>query len=317
MVVSSFKFQPHCGDVERPNCGEWDCGGWEGHFWKPIHCSYLNISVSEARKCLENRTIGIHGDSQGRDIAYGLVGLLFDGETLENSGDEKRPPTMQNSHYLSTFKFGHLFPNKASAISHNISFQIQIFHQNLPLFNSRLLMTANGRQQFQTSSQPETAFRQLDIFLFHYGIHQAWEKYHVEPHGTHYYEDLVVPWTKTVKDSPFPCVFMGMNNECLWKMQNRTEVWKDKRALQFRMVNDANKVTNARAKADRIPYWDTGAPLRTNTTCVQSADGVHVSRYVDIMRAMMLLNHLCERDPTPEGGSGGWRWRTDIRSAFL
>jgi hypothetical protein len=73
----------------------------------------------------------------------------------------------------------------------------------------------------------------------------------------------------------------------------------DKQAV---MVEEGNRVINQRLLQERLPYWDAAAALRTPSRCDQSADGVHVKMYVDLMRAKMLFNHLCDHNMNGRGG---------------
>ncbi len=45
-----------------------------------------------------------------------------------------------------------------------------------------------------------------------------------------------------------------------------------------------------------LPLFDAAAPLRSPQVCNVSSDGVHVKMWVDLVRAKMLLNHLCDED---------------------
>ena len=63
--------------------------------------------------------------------------------------------------------------------------------------------------------------------------------------------------------------------------------------IQDDMVHEANYVTHKWSVEGRIPYFDADTILRCPTRCNVSADGVHVKMWVDIMRAKVLFNRLC------------------------
>ena len=102
-----------------------------------------------------------------------------------------------------------------------------------------------------------------------------------------------------------PTVWVSMNGECSSKIPpERAEEG------QHTMVEEANKYINARLLKDKVPYWDADAVLRVKDgphtkmgRCNLSADGVHVATFVDLMRAKMLFNHLCDSD---------MKWRASI-----
>lgn len=71
---------------------------------------------------------------------------------------------------------------------------------------------------------------------------------------------------------------------------------RDSGLYQERMVEEASAYLNRRFLHEQLPYWDAGAPLRSHQRKSLSADGVHVKMLVDIMRAKMLFNHLCDDD---------------------
>jgi hypothetical protein len=55
-------------------------------------------------------------------------------------------------------------------------------------------------------------------------------------------------------------------------------------------------VTRQTLRQMNISFYDSAAPLRTPQLCDISSDGVHVKMWVDLVRAQMLLNHLCDED---------------------
>jgi len=95
----------------------------------------------------------------------------------------------------------------------------------------------------------------------------------------------VSKWISVRKNVSVPVVWVSMNPQC---------VHITKRVLQHDMIEEGNKYANQRLLREKLPYWDAASALRTRERCRHSADGVHVKRYVDLMRAKMLLNHLCD-----------------------
>ena len=53
---------------------------------------------------------------------------------------------------------------------------------------------------------------------------------------------------------------------------------------------------NRKFHNERIPYWDADHALRVPEICNISGDGLHVKMWVDLMRAKMLFNLLCDDD---------------------
>ncbi len=54
--------------------------------------------------------------------------------------------------------------------------------------------------------------------------------------------------------------------------------------------------------ADKLPYFDAASVLRSPQRCEVQGDGVHVQMWVDIVRAQILLNHLCDENNEWVGG---------------
>lgn len=65
-IASNRNSSHHEGDHKRHKCGgvhhaEWTrpcpqndtfCGTWNGRWWNPLHCHYLDITTEQARQCL-------------------------------------------------------------------------------------------------------------------------------------------------------------------------------------------------------------------------------------------------------------------------
>lgn len=77
--------------------------------------------------------------------------------------------------------------------------------------------------------------------------------------------------------------------------------------LQAQMVEDANFYVHQALYKDKLPYFDADSVLRSPQRCNVSGDGVHVQMWVDIVRAQIFFNHLCDAD---------WNW-IGSEDAFL
>lgn len=71
---------------------------------------------------------------------------------------------------------------------------------------------------------------------------------------------------------------------------------------QVNMVEDANLYVREELSKRKLPYFDAASVLRTPLRCNVSADGVHVQMWVDIVRANILFNHLCDANNNWVGG---------------
>lgn len=62
------------------------------------------------------------------------------------------------------------------------------------------------------------------------------------------------------------------------------------------MAHEGNYVTRQQLRQRHLPYYDSAAPLRSPQICDVSSDGVHVKMWVDLVRAQIMLNHLCDEN---------------------
>lgn len=112
---------------------------------------------------------------------------------------------------------------------------------------------------------------------------------------------MVNRWLRIKDTMPVPTVWLSMNPHCEAKMSGSlTPRTKDFQAM---MIEECNAYTNERLLAQKLPYWDVAATLRTKDRCKHSSDGVHTKLYVSVMAAKMLFNHLCDH-------RGNWRGST-------
>ena len=70
-----------------------------------------------------------------------------------------------------------------------------------------------------------------------------------------------------------------------------------KQASMFEEINSYVR-TQMRGtnESEKLPYFDAAEVLRSPSRCHVTADGLHVKMYVDLVRANILFNHLCDED---------------------
>eukprot|EP01038_Epipyxis_sp_PR26KG_P005843 gene5843-8063_t len=300
---------PRCGGLNhsqstRP-CRKNDeyCGTWKGRYWYPYGCNYQDINPEQARKCIGNRTIAFIGDSQSRDIAVGVAYLLM-GMTLEKSSDKKFDKNFDintNATKIENFPFwsnnvpphnynGHLFPKENVKVANNWHWQIQIWSLYCNNFLRNQIEDITRTQKCQ---QHNNKINKIDFAFWGHGLHD-WGWFEKPPQGERFYNHIVHQWIVEREKSQFPIVWMGMNNNCMnLTVQN---ISPERSKSQYEMVEEGNRYANEKLLREKLPYWDTPAVLRTQNRCDKSADGVHTKMYVDLMRAKMLFNHLCDEN---------------------
>lgn len=290
-----------CGDLDhakltRP-CSQNDthCGDWSERFFHPPNCVYQDITTDQARQCLGNRTIAFIGDSIIRDIALGLSNLLagkydlqtapdvkFDHHNVENR--RKVDPIPQIKHWKERPEgYGFILPREISAKKHSFHWQIQYWS----LYDAHFLEKGELFEILNNSmAQHVQNLREIDIAFVEFGLHNMWW----DTDGEQYYNKLVKFWLNARSKAIVPSVWIAMNPNCEELLRLQSGPLPDQ---QLR-VEVANYYTNWRTLKDKLPYWDAAAPLRTPDRCKYLDDGLHVKMFVDIMRAKMLLNHLCD-----------------------
>ena len=112
--------------------------------------------------------------------------------------------------------------------------------------------------------------------------------------GKTYYDKIVNQWINEKDKSTFPIVWVSINPNC--KDLLVKDIPLDKTNQQADNVEICNRYVNNKLLMNKFPYWDAGSVLRSSERCNKTADGVHVKMYVDIMRAKMLFNHLCDEN---------------------
>jgi len=286
-------------------CGEWN----DANFFVPLNCVYEDITGAKARKCLGNRTLAFIGDSMIRDICIGVVNLLSDVELsplVANTKFDHERLNMKNnkmSQRIDDFKGwrhnvpghnfnGHIFPIPGSSPPYEWQVQMWSLYRNEFVDGQVDDVLSNYKLMVENKN-----LRHIDMAFWNHGLHDYgwWEK---PPMGQRYYEIIVNRWIASRKLTEIPTVWVAMNPECRRKI---TFQFGDMNK-QVAMVDEGNKYANERLLREKLPYWDAAAPLRTPSRCNYSSDGVHVKMFVDIVRAKMLFNHLCDHNMNWRGG---------------
>ena len=124
----------------------------------------------------------------------------------------------------------------------------------------------------------------LDFAFWSHGLHDyGW--WDTPPYGDRYYKHIVSQWIRFRK---------VVDTNIVWGAMNAQYRDGTKYDFQKAMVEEANYVTRKRLREAKLPYWDIAACMRSPQRANLTADGVHVKMWVDLVRAKMLLNHLCD-----------------------
>lgn len=131
----------------------------------------------------------------------------------------------------------------------------------------------------------------IDLAFWVHGL-QDYGWWNKQPIGEKFYESMAKEWVALRKDSTVPSVWMSFNHQCLDKLKNKGGT----KGQMPKLMDEINTYMNVRCMQEKLPYWDIGAVLRTPDHCDVLDDGIHVKMYVDVMRAKMLFNHLCDEN---------------------
>lgn len=325
----------HCGSYVgtrqiKPHCIKNDsyCGEWHGRQWHPLGCEYRDITSEQARKCMAGKTLAFIGDSQIRDLGV-AVGLFLIGQDIETSpthkfdkkgdsiwhnctkigwfykwGGDGNPDRDRNRRGKGTYN-GYLFPKHEDAVKNDWNFQVQVWELfcNQKISNGQMDDVLGNKMINQTHDTNETLnLKPLDLAFWNHGLHD-YGFFNTRPYGQHYYNAIVTQFIQRYKTSPTPLVWLSMNPQCrnyVPKMYVSGGSYD-----QAEMVEEANWLTHKKMREDKRPYFDAAALLRTNNRCNISCDGVHVKMFVDIMRAKVLFNYLCDENMN-------WRGKPDL-----
>ena len=294
------------------------CGLWEGRHWKPNGCRYRHITSEEARKCVGNRSLSFIGDSQIRDMGIG-VALFLSGMTIAEGGEHKFD---KRSHIFDEYNhkcFGcsrYILPKRSDVLLHKWNWQVQLYefysHEHLEevndgVTNAIAVMRNNiscGYNKTRVDVKPSS------VVFWNHGMHDTgW--YIRPPHGEQYYEQIVGRWMRARSKATVPNVFVSANNQCL-DMLNAIGVgykfMELSLSLQVHMIEEAIYYSHKMLRKEHLPYWDASEVLRSPSRCHVTGDGLHVKMYVDLVRANMLFNKLCDENNN---------WRENIEDQFM
>mmetsp|Transcript_26501 Transcript_26501/g.36496 ORF Transcript_26501/g.36496 Transcript_26501/m.36496 type:complete len:333 (-) Transcript_26501:29-1027(-) len=304
-----------CIGCER-RCSQNDtyCGDWIGRTFVPYgNCPYRQFTSEEARKCVGNRTLLFTGDSQIRDIGIG-VGLFLQGQNVESSPDfkfdKKSESIWDNCTQIGYFQsWGHknkggpddhngfLFPKKELAAQNpGWNWQVQVWS----IFRNYMIHQGSLKQVLSNEMMKENLqFKKADIAFWNHGLHD-WASWNSPPYGEKHYQTVVKEWLDLRNQVPTPTIWVAMNNNCIDLMENA--MINTKKITQTTMVEEANFYVHKRLREEKLPYWDAASVLRSPQRCNVSGDGVHVKMFVDIVRANILFNKLCDENFNWIGG---------------
>ena len=321
-TIAAQEQRRHCGGLDHSTLtrpcrnNDTDCGQWNDKWWNPYNCHYRDVTPDHARKCIGNRTLACIGDSQIRDtclaLVYLLLGIFNEKDTMLMGKFDRRSSDMDNyGTIIDDVPFwklnvpphnhnGYIFPKpfNSSFTEHKWQLQMWSLFRREFMYGGQAVDIIKNRMVNATQN-----LRPIDFVLWNYGLHDyGW--FQEPPRGQRYYDALVKSdFVNNIPNAKMPMVWVSMNQNCKAKMREE-ELKRD----QAGMVTDANAYVNMKFLQSKLPYWDADAVLRTDSSCERSADGVHVNMYVDMMRAKMLLNHLCDHN---------WNWRDNPLKHFL
>ena len=303
----------HCNKV---NCGHWDL---DHRNWIPKGCVYQNITVDNAHSCLKGRTLVFVGDSNLRDLVIGLVYFLegksvtdasnskFDKHLLDTENDNAFKALLYNNWIrpLPPLKMWNKTVNTnlggSNGYVYNSKNGIQI--QLWSMFNKNLFIS-NIEDILNNKVQEElTWLNRADVAFLHRGLHNL-DQFKEKPYGKNYFSNVITPWLDIREKVSTPSVWVSFNNNCL---ENLLAKWNWQKFIDFDLqrdiIEDANAFINDIHSEKKFPYWDASSVLRSPQRCNVSDDGVHVKMWVDMVRANMMLNHLCDQAFNWVGGA--------------
>jgi hypothetical protein len=268
---------------------------------------------------MKGKTLAFIGDSIIRDIAIGLMYYL-EGVPIEQASDTKFDRHFLDSEQDNAFKalfhkWIRFIPtlqiwNKTIVKADN---PIKIANTNIGKENGFVYNNKNGIQIQYWGMFYKAAFtsnlkdilnneaqkqlpwlNKIDIAFLHIGLHNV-KEFSQKPYGNNYLSNVIKPWLDVRGEVATPSVWSSFNNNCLGLLiAKNSQKWIDF-DLQRDIVESANSYINSVHSEHKFPYWDASSVLRSPQRCNVSADGLHVKMWVDLVRAKMLLNHLCDQ----------------------
>jgi len=311
--------QNHARNIFKCITNDTYCGDWKYRTFIPVSkCPYRQFTSEQARKCLRNKTLLFTGDSQIRDLGV-AVGLFLQGQGVHDSPDSKFDKKSEfiwnnctkipyfhswgrkNRRGVNDYN-GYLFPKYEFAQSHpDWNWQIQVWeiYCNEMIHTGALEDVLHNRMIRENNETMK--FRKIDLGFWNHGLHD-WGWWDSPPYGKNYYSTMVSQWIAMRNHVPTPVVWVSLNNNCRSLIDNII-VGSQKADTQVKMIEEANWYTHKRLRAEKLPYWDAASVLRSPQRCNVSGDGVHVKMFVDIVRANILFNKLCDENFDWIGGT--------------
>jgi hypothetical protein len=182
---------------------------------------------------------------------------------------------------------GHIYPDTEYARVNNISWQVQfwgLYHGGLNKEQVEDVLSNKG-SSFQSN------IHNISLAFWQYGIHGG-----LPQQNRDYGSGILKRYADVRRSSIVPVVWASLNPNCIEKLKIPGDTEQLKANRQGTRVDHLNHYAASTCYRRKLPYWDTAALLRTPTRCNASADGLHVEAYVDIMRTIILFNHLCDED---------------------
>lgn len=316
ICYGSKSYAVRCIDNDS-DCGLWDL---ENHTWHPHGCSYRQINVEQARKCVGERVLGFVGDSQVRDLGVAM-GLFLSNTTLpieyknvkyDHHGDiSKLTPFGYNIPEVDFWKpnvkngnNGVFFPSNPP---HDWKWQVQVYElYNADLNHAHIHDVLWNLMPIKGTSM-KMPLRNISIAFWNYGLHEhsthhAYKRYRKPdflPYNSSRYINEVIGFYIKVRSEhpPVPTIWVSMNNN--WMDFNSYSTKYDPED-QGRFVEESNRKAHKLFAAHGLPYWDAAEVLRTGEIASQRehlmADTVHLKMWVDTVRVKMLLSRLCNSD---------------------
>ena len=297
---------PYCvGSGHHPReCANNDtyCGDWTGKQWNPTGCRYRDVTSEQARKCMGSRTLACIGDTMIRNMCMG-VAFFLSGKTPQNEDEisfDKKVEKEGNGWTNSTkIENGYILPTQTDAAKNDWKWQVQVWelHSNSLIRDGRVEDVLSNRMP---KKMPNSGLHDIDFALWAHGINDyGW--FNTPPYGEKFFEQMTGQWLRIRLKMPVPSVWVSMNNNCK-EIYTADALymgpWIDdaKKEQGFHMIEDSNYFVHKKLTEQGIPYFDAAAPIRSPQRCNVSYNGLHVKMWVDIVRAKILFNHLCDAD---------------------
>ena len=303
-LLAAAEHAPACiGSGHHPRICDKDdtmCGVWKGKVWHPTNCRYRDISSADARKCMRNRTLACIGDSMIRNMCMG-VGFFLSGQSPEDGGDlsfdERAKKEGYDWTHSTKMEHGYILPTTEDAVKNKWDWQVQVWelHSNSLIREGRVEKVLSNKMPHHL---PGSGLRNIDFALWAHGINDyGW--FDTAPYGEKFFEQMTGQWLRIRTKMPVPSVWVSMNSNCKEiytpdALYMGSWIDDEKKLRGFHMIEDSNYVVHKKLVEQGVPYFDAAAPIRSPQRCNVSYNGLHVKMWVDIVRAKILFNHLCD-----------------------